>query len=326
MNTMTSVQRSGLQLGPRTRSFIRFVATFVNPVVMLIAGRRWMPVVGILRHRGRRSGRSYASPLGMRPDGDSFVMPLTFSVSAAWYRNVLASGSASVTYLGRTYMVRDPEVIDYETARRAFPRYERLQFRVLGINQYLRLRQVQAESTTPRSPNLGLALGVIALAQLMVVLDVAVVNVALPSIQKALHFDPTNLEWVVNAYSIAFGGLLLLGGRMGDLFGRRRMFVLGVLLFTAGSLAGGLATTSTAPSRAPAVRSSPRRRFRSWPAPSKRAVSASAPWASTPRSPQVVARSACCSAASSRTTSRGGGSCSSTFRSGSRWRLPRRVS
>ena len=68
MNTMTSVQRSGLQLGPRTRSFIRFVATFVNPVVMLIAGRRWMPVVGILRHRGRRSGRSYASPLGMRPD------------------------------------------------------------------------------------------------------------------------------------------------------------------------------------------------------------------------------------------------------------------
>ena len=246
MNTMTSVQRSGLQLGPRTRSFIRFVATFVNPVVMLIAGRRWMPVVGILRHRGRRSGRSYASPLGMRPDGDSFVMPLTFSVSAAWYRNVLASGSASVTYLGRTYMVRDPEVIDYETARRAFPRYERLQFRVLGINQYLRLRQVQAESTTPRSPNLGLALVVIALAQLMVVLDVAVVNVALPSIQKALHFDPTNLEWVVNAYSIAFGGLLLLGGRMGDLFGRRRMFVLGVLLFTAGSLAGGLATSSTA--------------------------------------------------------------------------------
>ncbi|OLC03154.1 MAG: hypothetical protein AUI15_02765 [Actinobacteria bacterium 13_2_20CM_2_66_6] len=91
-----------------------------------------------------------------------------------------------------------------------------------------------------------MALGVIALAQLMVVLDVAVVNVALPSIQKALHFDPTNLEWVVNAYSIAFGGLLLLGGRMGDLFGRRRMFVLGVLLFTAGSLAGGLATSSTA--------------------------------------------------------------------------------
>src|SRR5947209_6857784 len=94
-----------------------------------------------------------------------------------------------------------------------------------------------------RSP--GLALAVIAVAQLMVVLDVAVVNVALPSIQRALHFSATNLEWVVNAYAIAFGGLLLLGGRAGDLFGRRRMFILGTLVFTGGSLAGGLATTST---------------------------------------------------------------------------------
>jgi len=99
---------------------------------------------------------------------------------------------------------------------------------------------------TPRpSRSLGLALAVIAVAQLMVVLDVAIVNVALPSIQRALHFSATNLEWVVNAYAIAFGGLLLLGGRTGDLFGRLRMFVIGAILFTIGSLAGGLATTST---------------------------------------------------------------------------------
>src|SRR5205807_9221100 len=95
-----------------------------------------------------------------------------------------------------------------------------------------------------RSP--GLALGVIGVAQLMVVLDVAIVNVALPSIQHALKFNATDLEWVVNAYAIAFGGLLLLGGRTGDLFGRLRMFVIGTLVFTAGSLAGGLATTATA--------------------------------------------------------------------------------
>ncbi len=93
--------------------------------------------------------------------------------------------------------------------------------------------------------NLNLALAVIALAQLMVVLDTAIVNVALPSIQRALHFNPTDLEWVVNAYTIAFGGLLLLGGRTGDLFGRRRMFIIGALVFTAGSLAGGFATSST---------------------------------------------------------------------------------
>jgi EmrB/QacA subfamily drug resistance transporter len=95
----------------------------------------------------------------------------------------------------------------------------------------------------PRS--LRLALAVIATAQLMVVLDVAIVNVALPSIQRALNFNATDLEWVVNAYAISFGGLLLLGGRAGDLFGRRRMFVLGTIVFTVGSLAGGLATTST---------------------------------------------------------------------------------
>src|SRR5260221_7592656 len=93
--------------------------------------------------------------------------------------------------------------------------------------------------------NLNVALVVIALAQLMVVLDVAIVNVALPSIQRELQFAAADLEWVVNGYAIAFGGLLLLGGRTGDLFGRRRMFVIGALLFTAGSLAGGLATSST---------------------------------------------------------------------------------
>ncbi len=97
----------------------------------------------------------------------------------------------------------------------------------------------------PRARNLGLALVVIAIAQLMVVLDTAIVNIALPSIQRALHFTPTGLEWVVNGYALAFGGLLLLGGRAGDLFERRRVFVTGVLLFTLGSLAGGFATTST---------------------------------------------------------------------------------
>ncbi len=89
---------------------------------------------------------------------------------------------------------------------------------------------------------LGLALAVIAAAQLMVVLDATIVNVALPHIQTALGFSGTNLEWVVNAYALAFGGLLLLGGRSGDLLGRRRVFIAGILLFTLASLAGGFAT------------------------------------------------------------------------------------
>ena len=89
---------------------------------------------------------------------------------------------------------------------------------------------------------LGLALAVIATAQLMVVLDGTIVNVALPHIQTALGFSGTNLEWVVNAYTLVFGGLLLLGGRSGDLLGRRRIFITGLLVFAGASLLGGFAT------------------------------------------------------------------------------------
>jgi EmrB/QacA subfamily drug resistance transporter len=79
------------------------------------------------------------------------------------------------------------------------------------------------------------------LAQFMVILDVSVVNVALPSIHSALHFTEVDLQWVVNAYTVTFAGFLLLGGRAADLIGRRRVFVGGLLLFAASSLAGGLA-------------------------------------------------------------------------------------
>ncbi len=90
-----------------------------------------------------------------------------------------------------------------------------------------------------------LALYVLCVGVLMIVLDVTVVNVALPSIQEDLHFSTSSLAWVVNAYLIAFGGLLLLAGRFGDLLGRSRIFLLGVGLFTASSLLCGLAWTQT---------------------------------------------------------------------------------
>jgi deazaflavin-dependent oxidoreductase (nitroreductase family) len=134
----TSVNK--FNLGPRARRAVRFAARLVNPIVLLIAGRWWMPVVGILRHQGRRSGRMYATPIGMRPLGDSFVIPRTFSDNAAWYLNIKAAGGATVKYLGRNYQLVDPQVVDYATAKPAFPRYELLQFRLIGINEYLRLR------------------------------------------------------------------------------------------------------------------------------------------------------------------------------------------
>ena len=90
----------------------------------------------------------------------------------------------------------------------------------------------------------GTMLAVILLCQLMVVLDVTIVNIALPDIQHALSFSSTGLSWVLNAYSLTFGGLLLLGARSGDLFGRRRVFLAGIALFTIASLAGGFTTSS----------------------------------------------------------------------------------
>jgi MFS family permease len=89
--------------------------------------------------------------------------------------------------------------------------------------------------------HLGLALFVIAAAQLMVVLDATITNIALPAIQTDLGVFDANLAWVVNSYALAFGGLLLLGGKAGDLFGRRTMFQVGIAVFTLASLLGGLA-------------------------------------------------------------------------------------
>ncbi|MFI1107936.1 MULTISPECIES: MFS transporter [Streptomyces] len=91
----------------------------------------------------------------------------------------------------------------------------------------------------------GLALTVILACQLMVILDATIVNIALPDIQGDLHFSPTNLAWIVNAYTLAFGGLLLLGGRTGDILGRRKVFTAGIAVFTVASLLGGFATNDT---------------------------------------------------------------------------------
>jgi EmrB/QacA subfamily drug resistance transporter len=96
----------------------------------------------------------------------------------------------------------------------------------------------------PRAASPWLVLVLVALAQFMVVLDATIVNVALPSIQRGLHMSATDLQWVVNAYTLAFGGFLLLGGRAADIFGRKLLFLAGIVVFSAASLLNGLATTS----------------------------------------------------------------------------------
>src|SRR3954466_3316196 len=92
--------------------------------------------------------------------------------------------------------------------------------------------------------NRWLVLVVVCLAQFMVVLDATIVNVALPSIQRGLDFSTADLQWVINAYTLVFGGFLLLGGRAADLLGRKRLFLAGIAVFTVASLVNGLAQSS----------------------------------------------------------------------------------
>ena len=169
----------------------------------------------------------------------------------------------------------------------------------------------------------GLLLAVILVAQLMVVLDATIVNVALPEIQTALGFSTSSLSWVISAYALVFGGLLLLGARTGDLLGRRPTFLAGIGLFTAASAAGGLATTSGLLLAARAAQGA----GAAFAAPAALALLTTlfpegrerlGPSATTPRSPSAAARSASWPAACSCSGRPGAGSCSSTSPSASR--------
>jgi len=131
--------RNAIRLGPRARRLIRAVARVVNPLVLRIAGRRHMPVLGIVHHRGRKTGRMYATPLGVRPTPGGFVVPLTFGDASHWYQNILAAGSCVITYRGVDHTVAGPTVVDRATAGPAYPRYERLALRLIGVNEFLML-------------------------------------------------------------------------------------------------------------------------------------------------------------------------------------------
>jgi EmrB/QacA subfamily drug resistance transporter len=115
----------------------------------------------------------------------------------------------------------------------------------MSVNDAMRTAPQAAALTVP-GRKLGLSLLVIATAQLMLVLDDTIVNVALPSMQRSLHIATPHLNWVISFYALAFGGLLLAGGRAGDLFGRLRVFRFGIIVFALASMAGGFAPDGTA--------------------------------------------------------------------------------
>ena len=128
-----STPRSGGALRAATRRF--------NPLVLRLAGMRFLPLYGVVQHRGRRWGKTFRTPVVVRPTGDGFIVPMPWGERTDWYRNVRAAGECVIRWKGRAYSLVQPELMEGPTAARAsFSAFERAISARLGINQYLHLR------------------------------------------------------------------------------------------------------------------------------------------------------------------------------------------
>ncbi len=125
-------------------SLLRAGTRLFNPLTLKLAGSRRLPMLAVIQHRGRRSGRSYSTPAGARPTADGFVIPLTFGEQADWFRNVWAAGGCVIRWKGADYPVIGPKVVDWATARSACYPLERALMPLIGIEQFVQLRQAPA--------------------------------------------------------------------------------------------------------------------------------------------------------------------------------------
>ena len=121
-------------------TLLRSGTRLLNPLILSLAGSRRLPMFAVIYHRGRRSGRSYSTPLGARPTADGFVIPLTFGKQADWFRNVQAAGGCVIRWKDADYPQIEPEIIDWATARSAFYPLERVVMPIIRIEQFVRLR------------------------------------------------------------------------------------------------------------------------------------------------------------------------------------------
>jgi deazaflavin-dependent oxidoreductase (nitroreductase family) len=121
----------------------------LNPLMLSLAGKRHVSMFAVIYHRGRRSGRSYATPVSARPTPDGFVISLTFGEQADWFRNVQAAGGCTIRWKGVNYPLVDPEAVDWATARPAFSPVERVLVRIIGIEHFARLRHAPESAGDP---------------------------------------------------------------------------------------------------------------------------------------------------------------------------------
>lgn len=133
---VTSAQRVAV---PSHRSVLARLTHVLNPLVVKLAGKRYVRAYAVIEHRGRRSGRAYATPVSARPTADGFVVPMAFGEQADWFRNVRAAGECVIRWNGAVYHVVAPELIDEVTGRQALGPVERL-LAPLFARQFVRLR------------------------------------------------------------------------------------------------------------------------------------------------------------------------------------------
>jgi deazaflavin-dependent oxidoreductase (nitroreductase family) len=122
---------------------VRPMTRVVNPLIIRFAGGWWFPMFSVLRHRGRRSGEMYATPISAMPRGDFFWLGLTFGEDAAWARNIVAAGDCDLRYRGTDYHLTDPAVLDTSAVRSQLPPVMGFGLKMLGVPKVLRLRPAQ---------------------------------------------------------------------------------------------------------------------------------------------------------------------------------------
>jgi deazaflavin-dependent oxidoreductase (nitroreductase family) len=137
MPTSASASRRRPALGAATR--------LLNPIILKLAGKRYVRVYAVIEHRGRRSGRTYTTPVAARRTSDGFMVPMAFGEQADWFRNVLAAGECVIRWNGLAYHVIEPELVDWATARLALGRVERM-VAPLFARQFVRLRLAPADA------------------------------------------------------------------------------------------------------------------------------------------------------------------------------------
>jgi deazaflavin-dependent oxidoreductase (nitroreductase family) len=122
-------------------SLFATINRLVNKPVLLLAGTRWLPLYGVLEHRGRRSGKVFRTPVVVRPTPDGFIVPMPYGETTDWYRNVRAAGGCRVRWKDRDYVVANPEVMDTAAAGAAFGSFQRRMLKRFNIQKVVRLRR-----------------------------------------------------------------------------------------------------------------------------------------------------------------------------------------